>query len=62
MKQNHSATYGFEGHRRHAVRVCCHGERPYYDPAGKSQEEEQRAKVGLPPRIKDCAGDSNYND
>jgi len=38
----HSATYDFVsgGGRRHALRVTPHGERPHYDPNGKSREEE----------------------
>ncbi|KAF2838945.1 alpha-ketoglutarate-dependent taurine dioxygenase [Patellaria atrata CBS 101060] len=59
---NHSASYGFEGHRRHAVRVCCHGEIPTFDPDGKSQEEEYRVQERLPPVNKDGAGLVNYND
>ncbi|KAL7269752.1 hypothetical protein RUND412_007568 [Rhizina undulata] len=59
---NHSATYGFAPHRRHAVRVTPHGERPYFDPNGKSQEEEQLAAAGRPPVNKDCSRQSNYND
>jgi sulfonate dioxygenase len=60
--QNHSATYGFAPHRRHAVRVACHGEKPYYSADGKSQEEELNAKYGLPAGNKDCSGVGNYND
>ncbi|KAH7043166.1 hypothetical protein B0J12DRAFT_194766 [Macrophomina phaseolina] len=59
---NHSASYGFAPHRRHAVRVCCQAERPYFDPNGKSQEEELNAKYGLPPVNKDGSGIVNYND
>ncbi|KAJ9627940.1 hypothetical protein H2203_003159 [Taxawa tesnikishii (nom. ined.)] len=59
---NHSASYGFAPHRRHAVRVACHAERPYLDPASKSQEEELHARYGLPPVNKNGAGQSNYND
>lgn len=59
---NHSASYGFAPHRRHAVRVCCQAERPYFDEAGKSQEEELCAKYGLPPVSKDGSGIVNYND
>ncbi|GAB7355927.1 hypothetical protein MBLNU459_g6569t1 [Dothideomycetes sp. NU459] len=59
---NHSASYGFAPHRRHAVRVACHAERPVFDPNGKSQEEELNARYGLPPVNKDGAGQSNYND
>lgn len=60
--QNHSASYGFAPHRRHAVRVACHGERPVFDPAGKSQEEEMNARYGLPTANMDGSGPSNYND
>jgi sulfonate dioxygenase len=60
--QNHSATYGFAPHRRHAVRVATHGERPYYSADGKSQEEELNEKYGLPTGNKDCSGVGNYND
>ncbi|KAI4119430.1 MAG: hypothetical protein LQ345_000676 [Seirophora villosa] len=59
---NHSASYGFAPHRRHAVRVACHAERPVFDPAGKSQEEELNSRDGLPNVNKDGARQSNYND
>ncbi|MCJ1464775.1 hypothetical protein MMC07_003388 [Pseudocyphellaria aurata] len=59
---NHTASYGFAPHRRHAVRVAAQGERPYLDPAGKSQEEELQARYGLPKVNKDGAGLANYND
>lgn len=59
---NHSATYGFAPHRRHAVRVCCHAEKPVYDAAGKSQEEDLAEKFGLPVVNKDGARLANYND
>lgn len=36
----HSASYGFYPQRRHAVRVTTHGEVPYYDEKGKSQQAE----------------------
>jgi alpha-ketoglutarate-dependent taurine dioxygenase len=59
---NHSASYGFAPHRRHAVRVCCQAERPYFDPAGKSQEDEYNERWGIPKTNKDGAGIVNYND
>ncbi|THC97330.1 hypothetical protein EYZ11_003164 [Aspergillus tanneri] len=59
---NHSASYGFAPHRRHAVRVACHAERPVLDPAGKSQEEEYIALYNLPAVNKDGSRQSNYND
>ncbi|MCJ1441546.1 MAG: hypothetical protein MMC23_002035 [Stictis urceolatum] len=59
---NHSASYGFAPHRRHAVRVAATAEKPYFDPASRSQEEELNAKSGLPPVNKDGSGISNYND
>ncbi|KAI4246741.1 MAG: hypothetical protein L6R40_001770 [Gallowayella cf. fulva] len=59
---NHSASYGFTGHRRHAVRVASQAERPVFDPAGKSQEEELNARHGFPNADKDGARQSNYND
>ncbi|PVH72612.1 TauD-domain-containing protein [Cadophora sp. DSE1049] len=59
---NHSATYGFAPHRRHAVRVCCQAERPVLDPAAKSQEEDVAARYGLRLPNKDGSGQSNYND
>jgi sulfonate dioxygenase len=59
---NHSASYGFAPHRRHAVRVAAQGERPYFDPNGKSQEEELNEKYGLPKVDKDGSGVQNYND
>lgn len=62
MPKNHSASYGFAPHRRHAVRTACHAERPVFDPAGKSQENELNARYGLPKVNKDGSGQSNYND
>lgn len=59
---NHSATFGFTPHRRHAVRVACQGERPYLDPKGKSQEEDWAARYGLKVPSKDGSGQGNYND
>ncbi|PYH42307.1 TauD/TfdA dioxygenase family protein [Aspergillus saccharolyticus JOP 1030-1] len=59
---NHSASYGFAPHRRHAVRVASHAERPVLDSAGKSQEEEYIARYNLPPVNKDGSRQSNYND
>ncbi|KAI9826058.1 MAG: hypothetical protein M1832_000507 [Thelocarpon impressellum] len=59
---NHSASYGFAPHRRHAVRVACQAERPYYDPASKSQEAELCELYGLPKVNKDGSAQSNYND
>ncbi|KAL8943041.1 MAG: hypothetical protein Q9216_001329 [Gyalolechia sp. 2 TL-2023] len=59
---NHSASYGFAPHRRHAVRVANHAERPVFDPASKSQEEDLSARFGLPRVDKDGARQSNYND
>ena len=60
--QNHSASYGFVPHRRHAIRVACQAERPVFDPAGKSQEEEIYARYGRPKVDKDGSRQSNYND
>lgn len=59
---NHSASYGFLGHRRHAVRVAVRGERPYFDESGGSQEEEVNARFGLGQVNKDGSGFQNYND
>ncbi|BDD62277.1 hypothetical protein MPDQ_006704 [Monascus purpureus] len=59
---NHSASYGFAPHRRHAVRVASQAERPYLDPAGKSQEEELAVRYNLPLVDKNGARQSNYND
>jgi len=59
---NHTATFGFAPHKRHMTRVTPHGERPHYDPAGKSQEEEFLTELGLPFVNKDGARQSNYND
>ncbi|KAE8356350.1 hypothetical protein BDV28DRAFT_127150, partial [Aspergillus coremiiformis] len=58
---NHTASFGFAPHRRHAVRVAAQAERPYFDPAGKSQEEEHIALYNLPPVNKDGSRQSNYN-
>ncbi|OJD24748.1 hypothetical protein ACJ73_03889 [Blastomyces percursus] len=60
--KNHTASYGFAPHRRHAVRVACHAERPSFDPLGKSQEEELAAKYNIPLVNKDGSLPSNYND
>lgn len=54
---NHTASYGFAPHKRHAVRVCCHLEEP-----ARSQEEELGERYGLPAVNKDGSGQSNYND
>ena len=62
VRKNHSASYGFAPHRRHAVRVATQAERPYFDPTGKSQEEEMNTRYGLPQVNKDGSGQSNYND
>ncbi|OJD16194.1 hypothetical protein AJ78_03626 [Emergomyces pasteurianus Ep9510] len=59
---NHTATYGFAPHRRHAVRVACHAERPSLDPAGTSQEEDLAFRYNLPVVNKDGSRQSNYND
>jgi sulfonate dioxygenase len=59
---NHTASYGFAPHRRHAVRVACHGEVPVFDASGRSQEEEFNDRYGLPEVNKNGAGVSNYND
>jgi len=59
---NHTATFGFAPHRRHAVRVAVTAEKPAFDASGVSQEEEYTKKWGLPETSKDGAGRSNYND
>ncbi|KAL9580557.1 MAG: hypothetical protein Q9212_004422 [Teloschistes hypoglaucus] len=59
---NHSASYGFAPHRRHAVRVACQAERPAFDPAGRSQEEDLNALFNLSQVDKDGTRQSNYND
>jgi sulfonate dioxygenase len=59
---NHTATYGFFPHKRHAVRVTPTGEKPYFSPTGKSQEEEFNRKWSLPQTNKNGARISNYND
>ncbi|KAF2279044.1 TauD-domain-containing protein [Westerdykella ornata] len=59
---NHSASYGFAPHRRHAVRVCCQAEKPYLDPNSKSQEDDLAERYGLRKANKDGAGVVNYND
>ncbi|CAI7568971.1 unnamed protein product [Penicillium pancosmium] len=58
----HSASYGFTPHRRHAVRVASHAERPVLEASGKSQEDELSALYGLPAVNKDGSRQSNYND
>lgn len=59
---NHSASYGFTPHRRHAVRVAVHAEKPVLEGSGKSQEDELNALYGLPAVNKDGSRQSNYND
>ena len=60
--QNHTATYGFAPHRRHAVRVAVRAERPYLDPNSRSQEDEVNERFGVPKANKDGSGIVNYND
>lgn len=57
----HTASYGFYPERRHAVRVTTHGEVPYYDSKGTSQQAEIDAQIGL---VRDLDGSKggNYND
>lgn len=57
----HSASWGFYPHRRHAVRVTVTAEKPYYDPAGTSQQGEIDSKLGIKSLNKNGAG-GNYND
>jgi len=59
---NHSASFGFFPHRRHAVRVTTHGEKPHLDVNSGSQEEYYNALLGRPPTSKDGTQQSNYND
>ncbi|KAK2624546.1 hypothetical protein QTJ16_006496 [Diplocarpon rosae] len=59
---NHSASYGFAPHRRHAVRVAVQAERPFLAPDARSQEEDLAKKYGLPVVNKDGSKQSNYND
>ena len=59
---NHSATYGFAPHRRHAVRVAVRAERPYFDKESRSQEEDVSERYGVPKANKDGSGVVNYND
>ncbi|KAJ5783153.1 Taurine catabolism dioxygenase TauD/TfdA [Penicillium paradoxum] len=59
---NHSASYGFTPHRRHAVRVAVHAEKPVLEKSGRSQEDELNALYGLPAVNKDGSRQSNYND
>jgi sulfonate dioxygenase len=58
---NHAATYGYTPFRRHAIRVTPHGEKPVFDPKGKSMEEEMSKATGRPLVNKDGARQSNYN-
>ena len=58
---NHSATYGFGPHRRHAVRVTPVGERPVFR-GGGSMEEERCKRLGVERGSRDGSGESNYND
>lgn len=57
----HTASFGFYPHRRHAVRVTVHGEVPYFDENGKSQQEEADRELGI-ERNFDGSGGWNYND
>lgn len=57
----HTATHGFYPERRHGVRVTTHGEKPYYDPKGKSQQAEIDEAIGL-KRDLDGSKGGNYND
>lgn len=41
----HTASFGFFPQRRHGVRVTPHGEVPYFDPNGKSQQAEIDANI-----------------
>ncbi|KAJ5559105.1 Taurine catabolism dioxygenase TauD/TfdA [Penicillium sp. DV-2018c] len=59
---NHSASYGFSPHRRHAVRVAVQAEKPVLREDGRSQEEEFSVLYGLPAVNKDGSRQSNYND
>ncbi|OAL04182.1 alpha-ketoglutarate-dependent taurine dioxygenase [Phaeosphaeriaceae sp. SRC1lsM3a] len=59
---NHSASYGFAPHQRHAVRVAVRAEKPYLDPRSKSQEDDLSDKFGIPKANKDGSGIVNYND
>ncbi|KAF8466220.1 hypothetical protein BDZ91DRAFT_776575 [Kalaharituber pfeilii] len=59
---NHSATFGFWPHIRHAVRVTPHGERPTLDEGGRSQEEVFREKGWGRERNRNGARLGNYND
>lgn len=57
----HSVVPGIYPARRHAVRVTVHGEKPYYDPNGKSQQDELDAEIGF-ERNMDGTAQANYND
>ncbi|CBX93828.1 hypothetical protein LEMA_P035020.1 [Plenodomus lingam JN3] len=59
---NHSASYGFAPHRRHAVCVAVQAERPVLDPQSKSQEEDLSQKFGVLRTSKDGSGVVKYND
>jgi taurine dioxygenase len=59
---NHTASYGFYPHRRHAVRVTVHGERPYFDKSGISQREFIEKELGIKTLERDGSRPGNYND
>jgi len=42
--------------------VTPHGEVPYFDPKGKSQEQDLAEKYGYKPKNKDGSRFGNYND
>jgi sulfonate dioxygenase len=58
----HTASFEFRPHRRHGTRVTTTAEKPYLDPAGKSQEKELNTKWGLPQVNKNGTLQSNFND
>ncbi|KAA8912348.1 hypothetical protein TRICI_003518 [Trichomonascus ciferrii] len=57
----HSAIYGFYPHKRHAVRVTTHGEAPYFDENGTSQQDTIDEALGI-KRNMDGTKKANYND
>ncbi|KAF3922978.1 hypothetical protein ABW20_dc0102734 [Dactylellina cionopaga] len=59
---NHTPSYGFAPHRRHAVRVATAAEKPYLDANSPSQDEELDKLLGRQPVNKDGSGAGNYND
>jgi taurine dioxygenase len=58
---SHTASFGFYPSRRHAIRVTVHGEPPYYDPKGVSQQQIIGDAAGIETNL-DGTIPRGYND